>query len=129
MKKKLMLSVLIFLSVLSVHAQQPAGALDGKQYRIELMKDGKADSKESLVFDKGMMDPVQCHQYGFSSSAYQAKNSAGGITFAAICKSADEGTMGWQGKATGDKIEGSVAWMKEGQETVHYTFTGSIADK
>ncbi|MCY7409650.1 MAG: hypothetical protein LH473_05200 [Chitinophagales bacterium] len=116
----------LILSFTAIKAQQIVGALDGKSFAIELMKDGKLDSKETLVFEKGMVDPLDCHQYGFTSTAYQAKNAAGMSTWAAYCKSDKEGTMSWQGKVTGDRIEGTVVWSKDGQSRINYTYSGVL---
>ncbi len=127
MKMKSLLTSAILMLAIAVHAQQIQSALDGKKFDITLMKNGTLDSKETLVFDKGMMDPLQCHQYGFAATDYQAKNAAGMSTFRAICKSEKEGTMAWQGKITDGKIDGDVVWTKEGQDAIHYTFKGAEA--
>ena len=117
----------LLLLVMAVHAQQTQSLLDGKKFSIELMKGGTLDSKETIVFDQGMMDPLDCHQYGFTAAKYEGKNSAGMYTWRAVSKSDKEGTMSWQGKITGDKIEGNVSWTKEGQATINYTFKGTTA--
>ncbi len=122
----LILAIILCSFTTALKAQQVMGALDGKSFTIELMKDGKFDSKETLVFEKGMVDPLDCHQYGFTSATYQAKNAAGLTTWAASCKSDKEGTMSWQGKVTGDRIEGTVVWSKDGQSRVNYTYTGVV---
>lgn len=128
MKSKSALTVMIVLFVITVHAQQTKNLLDGKKFTIQMMKGGTLDSKETLVFDKGSMDPLECHQYGFTATEYEAKSAAGQYTFRVISKSDKEGTMAWQGKINGDQIDGSVVWTKEGQDPIHYTFKG-IADK
>ncbi|MFI5135791.1 MAG: hypothetical protein ACHQD9_08060 [Chitinophagales bacterium] len=121
-----LLFTLSFILLLSTRgfSQAPQTVMDGKQYKIDLMKDGKFDSKETLVFDKGMMDPIDCHQYGFSATRNNVKQAGDLITFMVICKSEKEGTMNWQGKVTGENVEGSVSWVKEGQATINYTFKG-----
>lgn len=122
-------AIAMLIISLNVHAQQTQSILDGKKFSIEMMKDGALDSKETLVFEKGSMDPLQCHQYGFTAAAYQAKNTAEAYTFKVITKSEKEGTMAWQGKITGDKIVGMVTWTKAGQDAIHYTFKGIAQDK
>lgn len=122
--KSLIIAGLLFVAV-AVRAQQAQSMLDGKKFSIELMKGGTLDSKETIVFDKGMMDPLDCHQYGFTAAQYQAKNSGTTYTWRAISKSDKEGTMAWQGTITGDKIEGKVSWTKEGQAAINYTFKGT----
>jgi hypothetical protein len=126
MKMKLILLLSgIFLAV-NLHAQQSKNMLDGKTFSIQLMKAGTVDSKESLVFENGKMDPLQCHQYGFSATAYQGKNQAGLYTFKTVSLSEKEGTMTWQGKINGDQIDGTVVWTKKGQEPIQYTFKGTL---
>lgn len=129
MKIKSFITAGLLLLVMAVHAQQTQNLLDGKKFSIELMKDGTLDSKETLVFDQGMMDPLNCHQYGFIAAKYEGKNSAGMFTWRCVSKSDKEGTMAWQGKITGDKIEGNVSWTKEGQAPINYTFKGTTAVK
>ena len=124
--------IIFFFSILTAFttqafSQQMQAALDGKQYKIELMKDGTLDSKETLVFDQGTMDPLNCHQWGFTTSKYEAKNSGALSTFHVTCKSDKEGTMTWQGKVTGQEIEGTVVWDKTGQNAIRYTFKGKEA--
>lgn len=126
MKKVAIIFSLLFAGVTFTKAQDVSHALDGRKYAIEIFKDNKLDSKETLVFEKGMMDPLDCHQYGFSATPYQAKNVSGRVTFATYSKSETEGNMGWQGTVSGDKIEGSLVWSKEGQERISYTFLGTL---
>ena len=116
---------MIVLFAITIHAQQSQGILDGKKFSIQLMQGDKPDAKEAIVFDNGMMDPLDCHQYGFTATAYQAKNSGNMLTWVCITKSEKEGTMAWQGKITGDQIDGSVSWSKAGQATINYTFKGT----
>lgn len=115
----------LFMHIQAFSQQPPATVLDGKQYKIDLMKDGKLDSKETLVFENGMMDALECHQYGFSATRNNVKQAGDLITFMVISKSEKEGTMNWQGKVTGENIEGSVSWVKQGQATINYTFKGT----
>lgn len=119
----LLLTFLLFLASRSF-SQMVQNPLDGKTFAIELSLNGKVDSKETLVFDKGMMDPLDCHQWGFSASACQAKQSGSMYTFRVISKSEKEGTMAWEGKVTGNSIEGTVVWTKTGQDNINYTFNG-----
>jgi len=123
MKIRSFLVVIALFGCIASYAQQ--SGLDGRQFKILLATTGTADTKETLVFDNGMMDPLDCHQWGFTATAYQAKNAAGMSTFRVICKTEKEGTMSWEGKVTGDTIEGSVSWKKEGQAPIYYTFKGT----
>jgi hypothetical protein len=127
MKMKSFITAGLLLFVIAVHAQQTQNILDGKKFTIELMKGATLDSKETIVFDNGMMDPLDCHQYGFTAAKYEGKNSGGMYTWRVVSKSDKEGTMAWQGKITGDKIGGSVSWTKEGQAAINYTFKGTTA--
>lgn len=117
---------MIVLLTITIHAQQAQGLLDGKKFTVQLMQGDKMDSKETIVFANGTMDPLDCHQYGFTATSYQAKNTAGMLTWVCITKSDKEGTMAWQGKISGDQIDGSVSWTKPGQAVINYTFKGTI---
>jgi len=125
MKIKSLITGMMLLLAITIHAQQTQNLLDGKKFTIQLMQGDKMDSKETIVFDNGMMDPLDCHQYGFTAANYQAKNSGDMLTWVARSKSEKEGTMAWQGKIRGDQIEGSVSWTKPGQATINYTFKGT----
>jgi hypothetical protein len=125
--KILFLLSLLLIGSKELFAQELQGPLDGKQFKIELFVGGKSDSKETLIFDKGMMDPVDCHQWGFAATKYEGKKSAEWSSFHATCKSDKEGTMVWQGKITADKIDGTVVWSKSGQDPITYTFNGKEA--
>ena len=127
MKMKSIITAGLLLIAIAVQAQQTQGLLDGKKFSIQLMKGGTLDSKETIVFDQGMMDPLDCHQYGFTAAKYEGKNSNGMFTWRSVSKSDKEGTMSWQGEITGDKIEGNVSWTKEGQAPINYTFKGTTA--
>ena len=123
MKTKIFCTILLVISYAASFAQQQH-QLDGKQYKIDMAVNGKHDSDETIVFSSGMMDPLDCHQYGFTAANYQAKVASGMTTWMSISTSEKEGKMAWQGKITGDKIEGSVVWTKDGQDPITYTFTG-----
>lgn len=124
----MLLSVGLLFSVFA-SAQSSQGVLDGRTFAIELFTGDKLDSKETLVFDKGLMDPLDCHQYGFTASVCQAKKSGDLFTFRVVCKSEKEGTMAWQGKVTGANIEGTVVWSKASQSDINYTFSGKEIKK
>ena len=125
MKMKSLIAVLMLMFVITLHAQQTQGLLDGKKFSIELRKDGTPDATMTLVFDKGMMDALQYHAHGFSAATYQAKTAGGLQTFRVVCKSDKEGTMTWGGTIKDDQIEGTIVWTKEGQDAVRYTFKGT----
>jgi hypothetical protein len=125
MKSTALIFMVALLAVAhAASSQDMQSVLDGRTYAIEIYLNGTLDSKETLVFDKGMMDPLDCHQWGFSAATCQAKKSGEMYTFRTVCKSEKEGTMAWQGKVGGSVIEGTVVWTKEGQEPINYTFTG-----
>jgi hypothetical protein len=124
MFRKIFFAFVIAITTQGVFAQQAAGLLDGRRFHIEIMKDGVLDSKERLVFADHQMDPLDCHQWGFTAAAYQAKNSGEMKTFSSVCRSEKEGTMAWQGKVKGQEIEGTMVWSKQGQATYNYTFKG-----
>jgi hypothetical protein len=125
MKIKSLITALMLMFVITVHAQQTQGVLDGKKFNIELKKDGVSDATMTLVFDKSMMDAPQYHSQGFSAATYQAKNASGLQSFRVVCKSDKEGTMTWQGTIKDDQIDGTVVWTKEGGDVVRYTFKGT----
>ena len=68
MKTKIvfLLLALAFAGSYTSHAQERQSALDGRKYKIDLMKDGKTESVETLIFNKSMLQTPDCAKYGFT---------------------------------------------------------------
>lgn len=120
-------SVLLILVVSalsgSLTAQAQKVVLDGKTFAGEMGEAGKDKGDEDeLVFKDGKFLSVACQEYGFGDAPYTAAVSGDTTTFETETVSAKEGKMKWTGTVTGDKLEGTVMWYKEGQAPVEYWF-------
>ena len=118
---------LVLVLVFSIAAPLPApaqgGALDGKTFAGDMAEKGKAKvDKDELVFKDGKFSSVACESYGFGEAAYTTTVSGGATTFEAETVSAKEGKMKWSGTVTGDKLEGTATWYKDGQAPVEYWY-------
>lgn len=130
MKAKFFLVVLaITLSVAATTmAQSTAGQLDGKKYRIELVKTGSNEAPvvQSLVFSQSMMQTPDFNKLGFKESKAYVKTTDDYLTWMCTISSEKEGVMGWQGSVKGETIEGNCTWRKQGLQPVQYTFSGTL---
>lgn len=118
---------LVLVLVFSIAASQPAssqeGALDGKTFAGEMGESGKEKAeKDELVFKDGKFSSVACEKYGFGEAPYTSAVNGDTTTFEAETVSEKEGKMKWTGTVTGDKLDGTVLWTKDGQAPVEYWF-------
>jgi len=100
-------------------------ALDGRFFSIQLVKEGKIDDKDTLIFDKGAFDSTVCRKYGYELTSYITKKAGTAMTYEAISKSKKYGHNTWRGKIEGDKISGTMVW-NNGQKKVNYTYSGTL---
>lgn len=104
-----------------------AGALDGKTFAGAMTEKGKAKGdKDTFIFKDGKFRSTACDSYGFTEAAYTAATKDGATSFEATTESPKEGTMKWKGAVRGDRIEGTVVWIKKGQADMDYTFHGEL---
>ena len=127
MKTKILflLLALAFAGSYTSHAQERQSALDGRKYKVDLMKDGKTESVETLIFNKSMLQTPDCAKYGFTEGTAYVKTTQDYYTWSSTLKSDKEGAMAWQGSVKGDNIEGTCIWRKAGQQSTSYTFKGT----
>jgi hypothetical protein len=103
------------------------GLLDGKSFAGELGEKGKAKGdKDEFVFKAGTFRSAACDAYGFGDASYRATREGASIAFTAETHSPKEGTMSWSGRVTGDHIEGTVTWAKEGKAPAEYWFRAQL---
>lgn len=130
MKAKFFLAVLtVALSVsYAAMAQTTSGQLDGKKYRIELVKTGSDEVPvaQTLVFSQSMMQTPDFNKLGFKESKAYVKTTDDYLTWMSTISSEKEGVMGWQGSVKGEIIEGNCTWRKQGAQPVQYTFRGTL---
>ena len=122
----LFLFTLTIASPLFTNAQSNQTPLDGKKYKIELKKDGKIESEETLIFDTGSMKTPEREKLGFKEGTTYVKVTEDYYTWSCTVSNDKVGAMAWQGTVKGDKIEGTCIWRKIGHEPpVKYTFAGT----
>lgn len=114
-----------FAGLQLAHAQDQQSPIDGRKFKIELMKDGKLESTETLIFVNSQLQTPDCAKYGFTEGRAYVKPTNDYFTFGATLNSDKEGAMAWQGSVKGDKIEGTCVWRKGGQGAINYTFKGT----
>ncbi len=126
MKSKLLIfSFFLLIGFGFTHAQDKQSPLDGKKYKIELIKEGKTESVDTVAFMNSMFQTPTFQQHGFTQGIAYVKPTKDYFTWGSTLKSDKEGVMAWQGSVTGDKIEGTFTWRKSGQISVTYKFTGT----
>ena len=127
MKTKILffLLSLAFTTTTLTYAQDKQTPIDGRKFKIDLMKDGKTESVETLIFNAAKLQTPDCEKYGFKEATSYVKQTEDYYTWASTVSSPNEGAMAWQGTVKGNKIEGTCIWRKKGQEPIHYTFSGT----
>ncbi|MBK9730648.1 MAG: hypothetical protein IPO83_05070 [Chitinophagaceae bacterium] len=126
--KLLALIVAVALTgVQAVKAQSTSIQLDGKKYKIELTKEGSKDAAivQTILFENGMFQTPGFTSFGFKESKAYAKPTADYFTWMSTVNSEKEGAMGWQGKVTGEKIDGTCVWRKPNAQPIQYNFQGT----
>ena len=102
------------------------GLLDGKSFHIEIADQAtQSCSREHAVFLKGQFESMECRQYGFTRTAYQAQAAGDSTLFDAVALSPAEGTNTWRGVVKGKTVHGTLRWEKAGQKPVTYHFKGT----
>ena len=125
-----LLVLAVSLSIISAN-QDVAFAddsLDGKSFVVKLSehsKDGEATDDE-LIFKDGTFFSTGCEQYGFSPASYKTMSKGDTTLFESTLVSDKEGKAEWEGAVKGDRITGTFIWSKEGQESIIYSYEGSI---
>lgn len=117
---------LVLLFVLSIPgaltARSAEGALDGKTFSGMMGETGKKGDEDELVFKDGKFSSVACEKYGFGEAPYTSAVKGDTTTFETETVSEKEGKMKWTGTVTGDKLDGTVVWTKDGQAPIEYWF-------
>jgi hypothetical protein len=107
-----------------------AAPFDGKSYEIKLVEVGSGkEQTDRLIFEGGTFDSVECRQYGFAKVPYEASQDDEDDevwTFHAEARSEKEGLARWKGVVSGDRLKGTMEWIKDGQEPIRYEFRGSV---
>ena len=102
--------------------------LDGRTFAVQLVKEGKPDDPDNLIFDKGTFDSTACRKYGYVKTAYTIKKEGETTTFKASSTSEEYGVNYWTGTIKGDAITGKMVW-DNGKKKVNYTYTGKLKSK
>lgn len=105
--------------------------LDGKTYSIKLKitgpeRLGRNWTKDELEFKDGSFTcKIMGEGEKFPPFQYTSVDSSGAIKFAATGQNHGGSTISWDGKVTGDKIEGIAIWTNRNGPQKHH-FKGSI---
>lgn len=115
---------LVLLSPLSSCSQSKANQLDGKKFTIVTMEKDKpiTAAVEHAEFSNGKFFTQECARWGFESGKYTSDAKKDVTTFESTLLSANEGKMIFTGTITGNTIEGTMVWSKQGQDDIHYVF-------
>jgi hypothetical protein len=113
--------------MLAIGSVASANPFKGKTFEVKMGEVGKKQDVDKLVFFKGKFTSVDCTQWGFGSTKYQAKNTGSSWTFSARAKSKTEGNAQWKGTLSGSMLKGTMRWTKKGQKPIVYAFTGKVS--
>jgi hypothetical protein len=104
-----------------------SGPLDGRSFVGETGEEGTTrGDPEEFVFAAGKFDPLGHHDRGFAAAPYHAERRGDAVAFRAETMSESAGRLRWTGTVRGDRLEGTVLWIKNGQAPKEYWFTGTL---
>ncbi|NQT92776.1 MAG: hypothetical protein HQ559_08445 [Lentisphaerae bacterium] len=101
--------------------------LDGQSFTVKVMKDGKFETEDTLIFADGTFRSTACDRYGYGKAAYETTGTGKAMTFKAASASPKYGVNHWTGTIKGNKAKGGFAWKSDGKTVGSYTFSGSRA--
>jgi hypothetical protein len=136
--KKVIVTLLSFLLIVNFsHAQakKKGGKLDRKTYVCEFILTGKKKAEgDEVKFSGGTMVCKMMQDDGFKATAYESSVDSSSappvISFSMEAKDDKENTFKWEGKVTGDDIEGTaIITDKKGKVKKSYSFDGVIKGK
>ena len=114
---------LVLCGILAASTAFAAGALDGRSYQGEIVEQGKTKGDaDTFVFDNGRFRSLACDKNGFGDAPY----SGDGTRFEATTTSKSKGEMAWKGTVSGNAVEGTVQWSKDGKPKTQYHFKGTL---
>lgn len=116
--------IVIGASLIAATAFAKMSPLEGSTFDVKMAEVGKKQGPDKLIFASGKFTSTECTKYGFGPSAYKAKKHGKSWSFTAHAKSAKEGDAYWKGMITGNKISGTMRWVKKGQKPIRYKFAG-----
>ncbi len=108
----------------------PAESIDGSTWVVTVTPDTRGQQKgekpfeDKLTFKEGKMTASECVKHGFEASDYIVTQGNGVWNFSTEQVSSHEGRTKWSGKITGDRVRGSMRWMKPDGGVVNYSFEG-----
>lgn len=103
--------------------------LDGFAFTGQTGEQGKGDHhSDTITFENGQFRSLDCENWGFGPAPYTATRSGDTYTFKAILRSADRGTLEWNGTIVGDTATAKFRWQHERwywDIDRHYWFEGT----
>ena len=129
MKTKLILFVIAvaITGLQTAFAQNTSTQLDGKKYKIELVKEGSSDASlvRTVMFTNGKFQTPDYTADGFKEAVAFIKSTEDFFTWSSTIAGEKGGAMAWQGSVKGDKIEGSCVLRTAGAQSTRFIFKGT----
>lgn len=126
---------LIFLSLIAFVAwgyrSFAGGPLDGSTWEVRVRRQGlfALPRRDTLVFERGRFISSGHLEQGFLPGSYQAEGGLSAFnglsdSWQASQESEREGSLHWRGRVEGERIEGTVTWIRTGGGVKTYAFHG-----
>lgn len=101
---------------MSALASTPSSLLDGRRFEGVVLERGKTTGDaDTLTFERGRFRSSACDRYGYGDGSYRARAAGDGLAFDAETESAQYGKLRWAGTVRGEKLEGTLTIVRNGQ--------------
>ena len=91
-------------------------ALDGMRFKAGIVRADKVGEaqplEDELMFDNGKFISMICKRFNFTPAPYWMRSDGDRVHFLAELNSPSDGKMIWEGTLTGDRLEGTMHWIK-----------------
>jgi hypothetical protein len=94
----------------------PSSLLDGRRFEGVVLERGKtAGDADTLIFARGLFRSTACDRYGYGDGPYSVHATSDGLAFEAETVSAQHGKLRWAGVVRGEKLDGTLTMVRDGQ--------------
>jgi hypothetical protein len=106
------------MAVATESALAQAAVLDGRSFEGVVLERGKTSGDaDTLIFDNGRFRSTACDRYGYGDGAYRTSVSGDSVAFEAETESPKYGKLLWKGVVRGQKLDGTLTMVRDGQVT------------